>query len=100
MELSAWFKILGAILTALGSILLAWRAYQISRLVKSVLDAHEISLQALLEFIETGTNKTPFLANMGKHHENYENGIGFKLVIAGFSGLALGAVSNAISYFI
>ncbi len=100
MEISIALKVLGAALTTLGSIFLAWRAYQISKLVKSTLDAHEISLHALLEFVQTGHNKIPFLANMGKHHENYENGIGTKLIILGFSFLALGAICNAVSYFL
>lgn len=100
MEISIGLKVLGAVLTTLGSIFLGWRAYQISKLVKSVLDAHEVSLHALLEFVERGRNTTPFLANMGKHHDEYEKKTGLKLVILGFSFLALGAISNACSYFV
>lgn len=100
MEISVALKVFGAVLTTLGSVLLAWRAYQISKLVKSVLDAHEVSLHALLEFVERGINTTPFLGNMNKHHDDYEKGTGFKLVILGFSCLALGAISNACSYFV
>ncbi|ANZ87746.1 hypothetical protein BEH70_23840 [Citrobacter freundii] len=100
MEFSITLKVAGAVLTTLGSILLAWRAFQISKLVKSVLDAHEVSLVAIAEVFERGINTTPFLTNMGKHHDEYEKGIGFKLVVLGFSCLALGAISNASSYFV
>jgi len=100
MDISIFLKVAGATLTTLGSALLAWRAYAISKFVKGILDAHEISLHALLEMFENGRNRTPFLANMGKHHDDYEKSMGFKLVIAGFAGLGLGAVCNALSYFI
>ncbi|HBE9077630.1 hypothetical protein [Serratia fonticola] len=100
MDLSTVLKIAGAVFTASGSILLAWRAYRITKLIKLVLDAHEISFQALVEVIESGKNTTPFLINSVKHHDDYVKGAGIKLVIAGFAGLALGAVFNAASYFI
>lgn len=100
MEISTGLKVLGATLTALGSLFLGWRAYQISKFVKSVLDAHEISLHALVEILETGKNTVPVLVNMGKHYEDYEKKAGLKLVIMGFAFLALGAIINASSYFV
>jgi hypothetical protein len=95
----SWFKIVGAIFTVLGSILLAWRAKAILEWVKNCLVAHEVSIQQL-NLIANGRSQTqPVITGSVKHLLRVEDKLGIVLLMLGFSFLAVGMVCNAASYF-
>jgi len=95
----SWLKIVGAIFTALGSILLAWRVKAILVWVKYCLVAHEVSIEQLA-LVANGKSQTqPAVTGSVTHLLRVEDKLGIVLLILGFSFLAFGMICNAASYF-
>lgn len=93
-------KTIGAILGSGGSILIAWRAYNILKWIKSTVDSHEISLTAITQVINREPQTVPMITGMTTHLDNYEKGWGIKLLVTGFIMIILGVIFTVISFWL
>ena len=96
-EIIIYVKLIGTILTALGSILLAWRIKVIVHWVSLALNAHEISIDVLMRAMNGQSQQFPLVSGSVKHLNDIENKLGVKLLVLGFGCLGLGMVFNALS---
>jgi hypothetical protein len=95
-----WFKLIGAITTGLGSILLAWRAKEILKWVVYCLVAHESSIEQLKNIVSNTTQTAPIILGVTKHLLDVESKLGIALFITGFALLGIGHLCSAISIFL
>ena len=98
-DISTWLKIIGAICTALGSIILAWRVKEITKWVVYCLITHEQSLEQVRKILSNEQQTEPLVEGVATHLLDIESKLGVKLLVVGLSLLALGMLSTAISYF-
>lgn len=94
-----WLKIIGAVFTASGSIVLAWRVKAILEWVKYCLVAHEVSIQQLILVTNGQPQTQPAIRGSIVHLLSVEDKFGFILLVIGFFMLAIGMLCNAVSYF-
>ncbi|PAJ73391.1 hypothetical protein CJF42_16125 [Pseudoalteromonas sp. NBT06-2] len=99
MDITIWLKIIGAIFTGVGSILLAWRVKSILTWVKNCLIAHEVSIRAFQDVVNGNTQKYPVVTGTIIHLLDIESKLGVILLVSGFIFLAMGMFFNAASYF-
>lgn len=88
-------KAIGPILTALGSIILAFR-------LESIIDAILLGTDANHKAIQKVLGRVPEAEEMVRSHELVQKELrkGKKILLWGFSAIALGGILNALSYFI
>jgi hypothetical protein len=88
-------KAIGPILTALGSIVLAFR-------LEAIIDAILLGTDANHKAIERILGHAPEAEDMIRSHEQVRRELrkGKKILLWGFSAIALGGILNALSYFI
>jgi hypothetical protein len=98
-DVATWLKIIGAVSSALGSILLAWRVKEILKWVVNGLVAHEHSLQQVRLRLDNQQQTGPMVEGVTKHLLDIESRLGVALLTAGFILLALGMLSTAVSFF-
>lgn len=93
-------KVSGAVSTAIGSILLAWRVYVILKWVKYCLFAHEVSITQLSKILSNKPQTEPIVEGVTRHLDNVESKLGIVLLILGFLLLAIGMLCNAATYLL
>jgi len=98
-DISAWLKIAGAISTAIGSILLAWRVKEILKWVVYGLVAHEQSISQIGKILNNEQQTEPLVEGVTKHLIDVESKLGVFLLVLGLVLLAIGVLSTAASYF-
>ena len=98
-DISTWLKVAGAICTALGSILLAWRVKEIVKWVVYSVVAHEESLGQIRKILNQEPQTGPLVEGMTKHLLDIESKLGVTLLILGLGLLASGMLATAASYF-
>jgi len=98
-DISTWLKIIGALSTAIGSILLAWRVKEIMKWVVYCLVAHEQSLSQVRKLLNNEAQKEPMIEGVTKHLLDVEGKLGVTLFILGLGLLAIGMLSTAVSFF-
>jgi len=98
-DVSTWLKIIGAISTAIGSILLAWRVKAILKWVVYGLVAHEQSIRQIRRTLNNEQQTEPLIEGVTKHLIDVESKMGVFLLVLGLVLLAMGMLSNAASYF-
>jgi len=97
-DISTWLKIIGAICTALGSIILAWRVKEIIKWVVYCLVAHEQSLGQIRKILNNEQQTEPLVEGVTTHLLDIESKLGVWLLILGLALLASGMLSTAMSY--
>lgn len=90
-------KVVGAALTGVGSILLAWRVYEILKWVVYCLVTHEDSINKLRDFANNTRNKPVIVGGVTTHLIDVESK-GYILLIVGFLLLGVGMLCNMITY--
>ncbi len=98
-DISTWLKIAGAISTAIGSILLAWRVKEILKWVVYGLVAHEQSISQIRKILNNEQQTEPLVEGVTKHLIDVESKLGVFLLVLGLVLLAIGMLSTAASYF-
>ena len=98
-DIATWLKIIGAMSTAIGSILLAWRVKAILKWVVYGLVAHEQSLTQVRRILNDKQPVEPMVEGITKHLLDIESKLGVILLIAGFLFLAAGMMATAASFF-
>ncbi|MDE1460924.1 hypothetical protein [Spartinivicinus poritis] len=98
-DIATWLKIIGALSTATGSILLAWRVKDILKWVVFSLVAHEESLTQVRRILNNEQQTKPMVEGVTKHLLAIESKLGFILLISGFLFLAAGMFATAASFF-
>ncbi len=98
-HISTWLKIVGALSTAIGSILLAWRVKAILEWVVYGLLAHEQSLTQVRRILNNEPQTRPMVEGVTTHLLDTESKLGVILLIAGFLFLAAGMLATAASFF-
>lgn len=99
-DIAIWLKIIGALSTAIGSILLAWRVKAILNWVVYGLVAHEQSLTQVRRILNDEQQTEPMVEGATKHLLDIESKLGVILLIAGFLFLAAGMLATAASFFL
>ncbi len=100
MDLVTWLKVIGAIASGIGAILLAWRASQILKWVVLCLVAHEQSITQLKNLASNQDQTDPIVLGMTKHLLDIESKLGIFLLILGLTLLGIGMLCNAVTYII
>lgn len=100
MDLVTWLKVIGAIASGIGAILLAWRASKILKWVVLCLVAHEQSITQLKNLASNQDQTDPIVLGMTKHLLNIESKLGIFLLILGLTLLGIGMLCNAVTYII
>jgi len=95
-----WLKLIGAVATGIGSILLAWRAREILKWVVYCLVAHEQSLSELRKLASGQPQTDAIVEGVTKHLLDIQSKLGFCLLILGFLLLAAGMLCNAATYLL
>ncbi|WP_220720399.1 hypothetical protein [Agarivorans litoreus] len=98
-DIATWLKIIGALSTAIGSILLAWRVKEILKWVVYGLVAHEQSLMQVRKILNNEQQTEPMVEGVTNHLLDIESKLGIILLIAGFLFLAVGMLATAASFF-
>ena len=98
-DISTWLKIIGALSTATGSILLAWRVKEIMKWVIRCLVMHEQSLGQIRRILNNEPQNEPILEGTTTLLLDIEAKLGVVLLIVGLALLALGMLSTAASFF-
>lgn len=98
-DIATWLKIIGALCTAVGSILLAWRVKAILQWVVNCLVAHEESLTQVRLVLSNKQQTGPMVEGVTKHLLDIESKLGFILLVVGFLLLATGMLATAASFF-
>ena len=98
-DISTWLKIIGALSTAVGSILLAWRVKSIIKWVVYCLVAHEQSLVQVRKLLDNEKQTGPMVEGVTKHLLDVESKLGVFLLVLGLVLLAIGMISTAVSFF-
>ncbi|HCD36381.1 MAG TPA: hypothetical protein DEQ23_05015 [Chlorobium sp.] len=93
-------KSLGAILTASGSMLLAWRVKSILDWVVNTLVAHEQSITQLRKILSGVPQDEALIEGVTKHLLDVQSKVGLSLLVSGFILLGLGMLFQAASYVI
>jgi hypothetical protein len=99
-DIHTWLKVLGALTTGIGSILLAWRVKAILKWVVYCLVAHEQSIDQLARIAANQRQSDPIVGGVTKHLLDIESKLGFVLLILGFALLGVGMLTTAASYFV
>jgi drug/metabolite transporter (DMT)-like permease len=100
MDLVTWLKVIGAIASGIGAILLAWRASKILKWVVLCLVAHEQSITQLKNLASNQYQTDPIVLGMTKHLLDIESKLGIFLLILGLTLLGIGMLCNAVTYII
>lgn len=95
-----WLKIAGAVSTAIGSILLAWRVKSILQWVVYCLVAHEQSISQLRKIASNQLQDEVFVQGVIKHLLDVESKLGLVLLVLGFLLLGIGMLCQAATYFL
>ncbi|NWO06998.1 MAG: hypothetical protein HLX50_15260 [Alteromonadaceae bacterium] len=98
-DIATWLKIIGAVCTAAGSLLLAWRVKKILQWVVYCLVAHEQSLGQVRRILNNDPQTEPMVEGVTKHLLDLESKLGLALLICGFLFLAIGMLATAASFF-
>ena len=98
-DISTWLKIIGALSTATGSILLAWRVKEIMKWVIYCLVTHEQSLGQMRKILNNEPQNEPMVEGATTLLLDIEAKLGVVLLIVGLALLALGMLSTAASFF-
>jgi hypothetical protein len=96
-DAATWFRLIGTILTAGGSLVLAWRVKQILKWVVYALVAHETSIIQLRKVLSNERQTAPVIEGATTHLLDIESKLGFFLLILGFSLLGIGMLCGAAS---
>ncbi|ODS95566.1 MAG: hypothetical protein ABS56_15705 [Lautropia sp. SCN 69-89] len=99
-DIHTLLKVLGALTTGVGSILLAWRVKAILKWVVYCLVAHEQSIDQLARIAANQRQSDPIVGDVTKHLLHIESKLGFVLLILGFALLGVGMLTTAASYFV
>jgi len=95
-----WLKIAGAVSTAIGSILLAWRVKSILQWVIYCLVAHEQSISQLRNIASNRPQDEVIVEGVTKHLLDVESKLGLVLLVLGFLLLGIGMLCQAATYFL
>ena len=98
-DVATWLNIIGALSTAIGSILLAWRVKEILKWAVYCLVVHEQSLIQVRRILGGEQQDELMVEGITKHLLDIESKLGVNLLIAGFLFLAAGTLATAASFF-
>jgi uncharacterized membrane protein HdeD (DUF308 family) len=98
-DMATWLKVVGALSTAIGSILLAWRVREILKWVVYCHVAHEQSLRQVQRILNNEPQTEPLVEGVTKHLLDIESKLGVLLLVAGLLLLAVGMLATAASFF-
>ncbi len=98
-DLATWLKIIGALSSASGSILLAFRIKMIVKWLVFAIVAHEESLDQVEKILNSQPQTGPMIKGVTTHLLDVESKMGLFLLISGFGLLAIGMLCTAASYF-
>lgn len=90
----------GTVLNVIGSVLLAVRVKMLLKWIGLVLNAHEMGIVALMDFIERGTNRTPVITGMTEHLDRINDTTGQRLLILGFLMIGAGVICQLIGIYL
>lgn len=96
-DAATWFKLIGTVLSAGGSLVLAWRVKQILKWVVYALIAHEASITQLRRFLSNEPQTGPVVEGVTTHLLDIESKLGVVLLVLGFALLGVGMLCNAAS---
>ena len=99
-DIVTWLKLLGALTTGAGSILLAWRVKEILKWVVYCLVAHEQSITQLRRLASNQPQTDNIVEGVPKHLLDVESKLGFVLLVLGFLMLGAGMFCNAATYLL
>ncbi|HEL4834860.1 hypothetical protein EGJ24_22340 [Stenotrophomonas maltophilia] len=96
-DATTWFKLIGTVLSAGGSLVLAWRVKQILKWVVYALVAHEASITQLNLVVNNKPQTDPLVRGATTHLLDIQSKLGLFLLILGFTLLGIGMLCSAAS---
>ena len=99
-DAATWFKLIGTILSAGGSLVLAWRVKQVLKWVVYALVAHESSITQLRKVLNNEPQTEPVVEGVTKHLLDVESKLGIVLLVLGFALLGIGMLCGAASILV
>lgn len=97
-DISTWLRVIGLILSGLGSLILAWRVKGILDSVVNCLVAHDYSLEAINDVINKGHTKHHLVLRSTVHLLNKLDKFGVITLVLGFASLGLGMLTSAAAF--
>lgn len=91
---------IGTVLNVIGSVLLAVRVKMLLKWIGLVLNAHEMSIVALMDCIQCGTNRTPVVTGMTEHLDRINDNAGQRLLVLGFLMIGAGVICQLIGIYL
>lgn len=95
MDLPTVMLMIGAALSGLGSIILAWRIKAILDWVRNVVVAHEVSIRQLRKIANNEPQDEAIIEGTTSHLLSVESRLGMVLLVTGFGLLGLGMLTTA-----
>ena len=99
-DLPTWLKLVGALTTAFGSLLLAWRIRAIMKWVVYCLVAHEISIEQLGLIAQQRPQTEAIVKGVTNHLLDVESKLGGIVLVRGCLSLGIGMLANAAVYLV
>lgn len=99
-DLITWLKVIGAVSSAAGALLLAWRVKKILQWVVYCLVAHEQSITQLRRITSNQAQTDPIIEGFTTHLLDVESKLGLMLLVLGFLSLGVGMLCNAATYLL
>lgn len=93
-----WLKLIGALSSGAGSLVLAWRVKELLKWVVYCLVAHEQSITQLRKIASNQPQTEPLVEGVPKHLLKIQDKLGLALLIVGFSLLGVGMLCNAATH--
>lgn len=97
MEVQTILKAVGAGMSGLGSILLAWRVKSILTWVVYCIVAHDASIEQLRRILNSEQQTSPIIEGTSVHLLETQDKVGFIFLVGGFLLLGIGMLLNMAS---
>jgi len=95
-ESAMFFKILGPILTGVGSLVLAWRVKTILDALVLAQNAAEVNFRSISAFLQNKARDLPVVVGLDEHVARSQQQ-GFPLLIIGFLPIAAGGFMSGLA---
>ena len=98
--MTLWLKVIGALCSGVGALVLAWRVKTLLGEVVLCLFTHDESIRQIRLILERKPQSGPIIEGYATEVALIQDKIGLKLLICGFVLMGVGMLCNAASYIL
>lgn len=91
---------IGTVLNVIGSVLLAVRVKMLLKWIGLVLNAHEMNIDVLTDFIQGRAQSIPVITGMTEHLDRINDTTGQRLLVLGFLMIGAGVICQLIGIYL